>query len=96
MQISIEEYLALIENNAVTLIDVREPHEFAQDNIDGAQNIPLSELTNNLDDMDSDTPIILVCLSGKRSLQAATFLKSAGFANVRSLTGGMLAWNQSQ
>lgn len=56
-----------------------------------AINVPLSTLaTLPASWLDTQTaPVVLVCRSGKRSLKAAQWLRSQGFAQVRHLHGGL-------
>lgn len=75
------------------IIDVREPWEFEEFNIQG-KLIPLSELPGQLDSLAEykDSEIIVHCRSGARSATAKAFLAQQGFANVRNLLGGMMDW----
>ena len=76
------------------IIDVREPHENIEFNIGGAL-LPLGKIqTMQLDDIEDwkNDEIIIYCRSGNRSGQACLMLESAGFTNVRNLTGGLLEW----
>ena len=75
------------------IIDVREPNEYAEDNI-GGMLIPLGELPYRLDDIESlqNEEVIVHCRSGKRSAMAQQILEENGFSNVRNLEGGMLAY----
>lgn len=82
----------LIEKGLVTLVDVREPAEFASARIAEAKLIPLGRLGEALNDLDRTKPIIVYCQAGTRSEQAATLLRSRGFDNVHSITGGLSAW----
>jgi rhodanese-related sulfurtransferase len=79
------------------IVDVREPDEYAEFNI-GATLIPLGQIMGfQLGDLEDwkDEEVILHCRSGKRSLQAGLMLETMGFANVKNLTGGMLAWREA-
>lgn len=60
------------------LIDVRENYEFEEDFI-GGQNIPLSELPENITTFPVDKTIVFYCTTGKRSRIAATLLTKSGF-----------------
>ena len=75
------------------LIDVREPFEYDIARIDGAKLIPLGEITERLDELAGEQPIIVHCHSGKRSAQAARLLQQRGFINVYNLEGGIDAWS---
>jgi len=75
------------------VIDVREPFEFEEFNIQG-QLIPLGNLPNQLDDLEDwkDEEIIVHCRSGARSANAKAFLESQGYSKVRNLLGGVMEW----
>jgi adenylyltransferase/sulfurtransferase len=75
------------------LIDVREPFEYEIAQIDGAKLIPLGEITERLDELEREQPIIVHCHSGMRSAQAVQLLQERGFAKVYNLEGGIDAWS---
>ena len=77
----------------LNIIDVREPYEYAEQNM-GAMNIPLNLLPQKLAELDNlqDEEVIVHCRSGARSASAKAFLEQQGFSNVRNLVGGMLAY----
>jgi rhodanese-related sulfurtransferase len=80
----------------LTVIDVREPYEYcgARGHIPGALNYPWNSgvLRARYEELPMDGPILVVCQSGGRSNQAATFLDSHGFYMVYDMLGGMNAW----
>ena len=80
-------------NPRLIVLDVREPHEWAIAHIDGARLIPLSELPERLGELDGHAEIVTHCHHGVRSMKALEILQAAGFANVRSLKGGIDAWS---
>lgn len=76
------------------IVDVREPHENAEFNIGGIL-LPLGKIqTMQIDDIEDlkNEEVIVYCRSGNRSGQACLILETAGFTNVRNLSGGMLDW----
>ncbi len=75
------------------IIDVREPYEFEDFNING-RLISLGNIQAALPDLEDfmDEEIIIHCHSGARSAAATNFLTKQGFTNVKNLTGGMVAW----
>jgi len=75
------------------LIDVREPFEYEIARIEGAKLIPLGEITERLDELKGDQPIVVHCHSGKRSAQAVQVLQASGFTKVYNLEGGIDAWS---
>jgi rhodanese-related sulfurtransferase len=82
-----------LENREIcTVIDVREPVEFAGGHLACARLIPLAELEQRLGELPGDQPIVVVCKSGKRSGQGASLLQAKGFKQVSTLEGGLTAW----
>ena len=78
--------LATIQSNisAPVIIDVRTPQEFATGSIEGAVNLPLKGLPDSLlsEGIELDEEVVVYCRSGRRSAQAKTLLKAAGFELV--------------
>ncbi len=74
------------------LLDVREPHEIVLGIIPGALNIPASELEARLHELDSARRYVVACRVGVKSRWAAQRLRDAGFARVKHLRGGLLAY----
>jgi phage shock protein E len=72
---------SLVKNGAV-IIDVRTKGEYASGHINGSINIPLDSLTNNLNKIKKDKPVITCCASGMRSASAKAVLKSKGYTEV--------------
>jgi sulfur dioxygenase len=80
---------------SVTLIDVREPHEFTGElgHVPGSRLVPLASVLDASHSWPRDNEMVMICRSGNRSGRAAQVLAAAGFTHVMNLTGGMLAWN---
>jgi rhodanese-related sulfurtransferase len=95
--ITIEELHARLEaGEKLNLVDVREPNENAEFNIGGILH-PLGRVRDfDVDELEAlkDQEVIVYCRSGNRSGQACMMLETMGFANVKNLTGGMLAWRE--
>lgn len=74
-----------------TLIDVREPSEFAAGTIRGSRNISLDQLSQRLEAEipDRDTAVICFCRAGNRGALAAAALLDLGYRNVKSLAHGL-------
>ena len=77
--------------NAVTALDVREPHEFALCAIPGSVLIPLKQLLARLGELDPSKPVVCICHTGNRSLFAARQLEQRGF-KAYNLAGGVERW----
>ncbi len=87
VQITPEEFEKVREH--VTLIDVRDPHEYEISRIAGSTLIPLGELPSRMHELDSAADIVLQCKSGQRSMEALTLLRGAGFTKLKNLQGGI-------
>ncbi|GIP60979.1 MULTISPECIES: rhodanese-like domain-containing protein [Paenibacillus] len=81
----------LKKGEAVKMLDVREPEEWAAGHIEGAKHIPLGQILERLGELDADEELIVICRSGNRSGLACELLEEKGF-NVVNMTGGLLAW----
>lgn len=75
----------LINDHGALLLDVRNPHEYANGAAPGAMNVPLHVLPLKANELDKSKPIIVYCLSGARSNQARQFLMSMGFERVMNV-----------
>lgn len=85
------------ELGKVVLVDVREPEEFAESHIEGCKLIPLGELQQRAPrELDPEANIVVYCAHGVRSLQGVMALRMLGFKKLRSLEGGICAWEESQ
>ncbi|MGE5846355.1 MAG: molybdopterin-synthase adenylyltransferase MoeB, partial [Ignavibacteria bacterium] len=91
-QISADELNKKIQNNEdIFILDVREPHEYEISNL-GGYLIPLNDLPNRVNELDSSRELVVHCKVGSRSARAVQFLKKAGFKKVKNLVGGINAW----
>lgn len=76
------------------IVDVREPHEYRSGHIEGARLAPLGNVARELEDVEKDSEIVLVCRSGNRSGKAQAILEERGYTRVFNMEGGMLAWEK--
>lgn len=83
---------SLEKNDGAIYIDVREDYEYNEAHIDGFIHFPLSTFEEKYTELPKDKEIIIICRSGNRSMQAATFLKENGYDNVTNVQGAMLDW----
>jgi rhodanese-related sulfurtransferase len=77
-------------------IDVRAPREHEQKYIEGSLSIPLNHLTENLEMLPKDRPLLVYCAGGYRSSIAASLLQNHGFRRVSEITGGITAWEAAK
>jgi sulfur-carrier protein adenylyltransferase/sulfurtransferase len=85
------EYAEIADKPDVTLLDVREPHEYEINRIPGAVLIPKDELAGRLAELDPTVEYVVHCKSGQRSLESTSLLRGAGF-KARSMHGGINAY----
>ena len=94
-EIDVEKFNVLLRSDSISIIDVREPGEVPAVDEFIFENIPLSQLKENLAGIRNDT-VVFFCQTGTRSLQAAQWLfdTSGEAKNIYSLRGGILQWKK--
>lgn len=95
MEITPSEVKRMIDSGApVRLIDVREPPEHDICRIEGARLIPMRSIPEHLNELESaDSPIVVFCHHGVRSLSVVDWLRRQGVENCRSMAGGIDRWS---
>jgi sulfur-carrier protein adenylyltransferase/sulfurtransferase len=83
----------LQRNEALDLIDVREPFEWEIARISAARLVPLATLAGAYASLDPERDLVVHCKSGKRSANAVRQLRAAGFRRVWNLAGGIQRWS---
>jgi len=96
--LSVTEAVMLMSRKSALVLDVREPDEFAQGHLQGARNVPLSQLSARLKELEKfrDKPVLVVCERGRRANAAAKLLKAQSFTALNVLKGGMQAWIEAK
>lgn len=93
-QISVNELAKLVTAGGASVIDVRGAAEWEHGHLPQAANIPVGYLTDRLDEIPADKPLVVHCQSGARSAIAASVLQANGRNNVVNLTGGFAEWEK--
>ena len=88
-QVHVNEVRSLVESGAY-IVDVREENEYAAGHLNGAHNIPLSQLEERMHEIPKDVPVYLHCRSSQRSYYAVCRLQSYGYTNVTNISGSFL------
>lgn len=86
--------LMLDQNEELLFVDVREAWEHQLCKIEGSRLIPLGQLASNLSAFEAAEDVIVFCHSGRRSLDAAAWLRSQGVTGARSMAGGIDRWSR--
>ena len=91
--ISMKDFYEKYTNSSekLTILDVREIHEYAAGNIPSAENFPLSTLGTDFSKLDKNQKYYVLCQAGGRSAKAYDFLDAQGF-DVINVEGGMNNW----
>lgn len=92
--IDIIEFKKYINNEEAQIVDVRGASEFNEYHVNGATNVFVGTITDNLDKLNKDKLIILHCQGGDRSSIAHSVLAKNGFNNVKNYLGGMKEWRE--
>ena len=90
-EITFNDFYQLYQNEQLSLVDVREVEEFETLHLEGAQNLPLSQLADIYDQLDKDQLHYVICKSGMRSARACQFLEEHGYKAI-NVQGGMTAF----
>ncbi|QLL98299.1 rhodanese-like domain-containing protein [Streptococcus oralis] len=90
-EIAFDEFYQLYQNEQLSLVDVREVDEFESLHLEGARNLPLSQLADTYEQLDKDQLYYVICKSGMRSARACQFLAEQGY-DVINVQGGMMAF----
>src|SRR5690625_6067482 len=85
----------LINRDNARLIDIRPAERFNTQHITQSRNIPAANISQQTSNWAKDTPIILVCDTGRSTTSAAAQLRKDGFTAVYSLQGGDNACSQA-
>lgn len=94
LEISCQEAKSLLAAGQIQLLDCREQEERELVAISESVHIPMSEFQDRVEELrgKEDEPIVVHCHHGMRSLQVAEWLRSQGFADVKSMAGGIDRW----
>ena len=96
-RISIDELKALMEQNAVLVIDVRDAGSYAKGRIPGAVNVDYTKVLDQADRFTGETRTIVAycaCAREMTSARAAVDLAAKGITGAKALIGGWDEWVQ--
>ena len=88
--LDLETFAKAVEAGEATVVDVREPHEFAAGHIPGSVNLPMSRFDPN--SLPDGKTVVLICQVGARSRNALLRARAAGRDDIRHYAGGMSQW----
>lgn len=79
---------------APLVVDVRAPPEYAIAHIPGAVNIPLNELSGRMEEIQSDSGVLLYCFNGSRTRKAQRIAVQGMTGDLYHLEGAFEKWLQ--
>lgn len=83
------DFLKLIREKSLIIIDIREPYELEESSIPSAKNIPMNTLLNNINSiLNKNTIYYILCHTGQRSYYVTKVLTKKGY-NVTNIVGGI-------
>jgi len=84
---------ALIENEAIYLIDVRIKEQYSQQHIEGSINIPNDEILDRIGEIPRDKEVVVICNIGQMSMNVMRYLQNElNYTNLINLDGGVYAY----
>ena len=92
--INAKELAELCNCGNIIICDVREPHEYKQEHIEGAINVPLSSFEAALPEITHNNKYVFHCLGGKRTLVNEHKFKNLNCNEVYILSGGFNEWKE--
>jgi adenylyltransferase/sulfurtransferase len=94
LEISVHDLKRALAEGSARVVDVRERWEADVARIEGAELIPLSEFVARAGELPRETPILIHCHHGGRSMQATQWLRRNGYDKVSNVAGGIDAWSR--
>lgn len=92
MDLDLAAVKAGLADGTMLLIDVREPHEFANGHIPGSVSMPLSRFDPSALPVDGGKRIVFSCAAGVRSMQALALAQAEGLDLAEHYRGGFKEW----
>lgn len=94
-EIAVRDLKSRLDAGEIEVLDVRQPAEWAEGHVPGAQFITGAELPARLGELDARRPTAVICGSGYRSAVVSSLLQARGHEQVHNVIGGMSAWNNA-
>ena len=90
--IDLDTFKTYLNRDDVQVVDLRGASEFAGGHVEGAENIFIGTLPQNLSKVSKDKPVVIYCQGGDRATIGYSLLKGAGFDNVKNYSPSMNEW----
>lgn len=93
--ISVQQTRALMAEEEVALVDIRDAMSYNNGHIEGALLLDNHNVEQFVENTDRQTPVVVYCYHGNSSQGAAQYLAEQGFKRVYSMDGGFESWRVS-
>ena len=99
-RISVAEAKEKLDKGEAVMVDVRDPHEYAEVHASGVRLIPVGSILGEVKqvrDFADGKEVLFICKSGARSALAAEYLTAAGLDDLPlyNVEGGTTAWTEA-
>ena len=93
-----KQLIQLMNSEQVRVVDLRPLAEYKEGHILTAENIPLTQLSEQVEQRlpDKQAPLVAYCKTGSQTAEACTKLQQAGYSQVYGLKNGLYAWQEEQ
>jgi len=92
--LQLQAYLENCETQPL-LLDVRQPWEFEICKIADSVLVPMAQIPEQLESLDSERETVVICHHGVRSRRVGHYLEQSGFKNIINLSGGVTQWSRT-
>jgi hydroxyacylglutathione hydrolase len=81
-----------LKDGNMQIIDVRQPHEFEVESIEGSISVPLTSISEDYTQLSANGVYASMCPSGIRATTGASILKNFGVENISISLDGLKGW----
>lgn len=93
--VPVDEAKTMVDSGEYYILDVRTQEEYDAGHIAGSVLIPHTELSDRLDEVPTEMPVLVYCKSGKRGDAASQILVDNGYSEVYNMQGGIIDWEKA-
>ena len=91
---SIQDLNQQLKDGVIHIVDVRQPHEFEEESIEGSTSIPLTSISIDSANLPSDGVFVSMCPAGIRGATGASILKRSGIEKIYVALDGLKGWKE--
>ncbi|WP_291098895.1 MULTISPECIES: rhodanese-like domain-containing protein [unclassified Empedobacter] len=88
VSVSPEEFVELVDETELKILDVRKPGEYETSHVEGAITAPLDFINESMKLIDPEETYLVHCAGGYRSMIFTSILRASGYENLIDVAGG--------